>query len=144
MATALYDTGRNAFLVGAVNFTSGNMSASLVHTSATGTPYTPVLTADQFYSIIPAGAVIAGPVALPTPTASAGIANCGNVVFSAVASGTGTTRQVDGIVIFNNTGTTTTSQLVAFIDNASGLPVNPNGSNITLNIDTGVNKLFKL
>ena len=37
-----------------------------------------------------------------------------------------------------------TSQLVAYIDTATGLPVTPNGGNIQIVWDTGANKIFAL
>lgn len=38
----------------------------------------------------------------------------------------------------------TAQRLIAFIDNATGLPVTPGGSNITIAWDNGANKIFKL
>jgi hypothetical protein len=51
---------------------------------------------------------------------------------------------VEAIAIYQDTGNEATSRLIAYIDTATGLPVTPNGGDINLNWDTGVNKIFKL
>ena len=35
-------------------------------------------------------------------------------------------------------------RVIAFIDTATGLPVTPNGGDITITWDNGANKIFKL
>jgi hypothetical protein len=47
-------------------------------------------------------------------------------------------------VIYKDTGTAATSPLIAYIDTATGLPVTPNGGDITVTWDNGSNKIFKL
>jgi hypothetical protein len=39
---------------------------------------------------------------------------------------------------------TTAQRLIAYIDTATGLPVTPNGQNITVSFDNGSNRIFKL
>jgi hypothetical protein len=146
MATFLYDLGRNAFLSasgsggsgGAIDWLTSTIAATLVSSS-----YTVASGTDQFYSIIPTGAIAAPSlVALTSKTAAAGVASCASIVFTAVTSG----FVVNAVVIVRNTTVAATSNLIAYIDsaNATGLPVTSNGSNITINIDTGANHLFKL
>lgn len=101
--------------------------------------YSPTLASDQFYSTI-SSAVIGTPVALTSKSSSAGIANCANVTFTSVAAGSTAAY----IALYKDTGTPANSQLIALIDTATGLPVVTNGGNITVTIDTGANKLFKL
>lgn len=48
------------------------------------------------------------------------------------------------IVIVRDTGADATSPLIALIDTATGLPVTPNGGDITIQWDSGANKIFKL
>jgi hypothetical protein len=51
----------------------------------------------------------------------------------------------EAIVIWQDTGVESTSRLIAYIDTASsGLPVTPNGGDITIAWDSGANKIFKL
>jgi len=140
MASALYDKGREGHLDGSIVESTDTIKAVLVHTSAGGTPYTVAITTDANLSDIPAGARVATSGALASKTVAAGVFNAANVTLTAV-----TGVQVDAIVLYKDTGTATTSRLIAYIDTASsGLPVVPNGGDITLQWDTGANKIFKL
>ena len=52
---------------------------------------------------------------------------------------------VEAIVIYIDTGVAGTSRLVAYIDTGqSGLPVTPNGGDITMTWDSGTNGIFAL
>jgi uncharacterized heparinase superfamily protein len=142
MATFIYDTGRNAFLNGGINWTSDTIKACLVHNSAGGTSYTPNSATDAFLSIIPGGAIIAAGVQIPSASDAAGVANGGTLTFSSV-----TGVQIDAIVLYKDTGVAGTSQLIAYIDSTaptSGLPFTPSGGNISIAWDTGANKILKL
>jgi hypothetical protein len=74
-----------------------------------------------------------------TKTSTAGVADVADFTFTAV---TGDPSEV--IVFYKDTGTASTSALIAYIDTATGLPVTPNGGDINIQIDNGSNKLFKL
>ncbi len=140
MASALYDKGREGHLDGSIVESTDTIKAVLVHNSAGGTSYTVNLATDSFLSDIPAGARVATSGALASKTVTAGVFNAANITLTAV-----TGVQVDAIVLYKDTGTASTSRLIAYIDTASsGLPVVPNGGDITLQWDTGANKIFKL
>ncbi|EHM19208.1 bacteriophage protein [Mycobacteroides abscessus subsp. massiliense CCUG 48898 = JCM 15300] len=47
-------------------------------------------------------------------------------------------------IIYQDTGTTGTSQLVALYDTASGLPVIPDGTNISVTWDNGASRIFRI
>ena len=51
---------------------------------------------------------------------------------------------VEALVIYQDSGVSATSRLIAYIDTATGLPVTPNGGNITVTWDNGANRIFKL
>ena len=158
------------------------------------------------------GALVGAKVNLASPTITAGVADAADVTFTSVSGAT-----VEAVVIFRDTGTTTTSTMTALIDghqivtcaaaastsattvaverlrggiangavlafsdghsatlsalanagdrtltvsalaagiaagsradaaiSGSGLPVTPNGGNITLTFDSGANRIFKL
>jgi hypothetical protein len=48
------------------------------------------------------------------------------------------------LLMLSNKGSAATNRLIAYIDTATGLPVTPNGANITAVWDNGANKIFKL
>lgn len=135
MANALYDKGREAFLTAAVNWSSDNIKTVLVDTGA----YTLNIATHQFLSDIAGGARIATSANLSSKTVAAGVADAADVTFSAV-----TGVQSEALVIYKDTGSAATSPLIAYIDTATGLPVTPNGADITVTWDNGSNKIFKL
>ncbi len=122
MANSLYATGANAFLQGAFDALTANVSAGLWSTA-----YTPNLSTDQYYSAVGGGAIIAGPVQLTSVTGSGGTLSAANTVFASVS---GSAAAYVGL--FQYTGTSSTSQLIALFDTATGLPVTPNGGSITV------------
>lgn len=65
---------------------------------------------------------------ITTPTVTNGTLDGDNVTFTAVSGAT-----VEALVIYIDTGVSTTSRLVAYIDtDQTGLPVTPNGGDITI------------
>ncbi len=130
MASALYDTGRDAFANGGINWTSDTIKVALV-----GSGYTANMATDQFFSSITS--VIGTPIALTSKSTAAGVVNAANVTSGALATGSTVTQ----IVIYKDTGTATTSQLIARED-VTSTPTN--GGTITIQWDTAANKIFKL
>ena len=120
MANALYDTGRNAFLRGDLSWNSHTFKVVLVSSS-----YTVNLTSHQYLSSIPSGARIATSSALTTSLPGAGVADASDITFASV-----TGSQVTQFVIYRDTGSEATSQLVAYFDTATNLPITPNGGDI--------------
>lgn len=148
--TFIFDKARNAFLSPsasagggvAIDWLTATINCVLIHNSAGGTSYNPTsASTDQFFSSVPGASVVAGPIAITSPTAVSGVASCASVVFPGV-----TGVQVDAVLFYKSTGVAGTSNLICYIDSSSssGLPVVPNGSQITINIDAGANHLFKL
>lgn len=135
MANALYDKGREAFLTGGINWSGDSIKAVLVDTGA----YTPNVATHQFLSDIAAGARVATSANLGSKTVAAGVADAADSLFTAVSG-----PSVEAVVLYKDTGTAGTSPLIAYIDTASGLPVTPNGGDITVVWDNGANKIFKL
>lgn len=135
MANALYDLGREGFLGGDIDWDANDIKAVLVDTGA----YTVNLATHQFLSDIPSGARIATSANLSGKTKTAGVADANDVTFTAVSG-----ASVEALVLYQDTGVAGTSRLIAYIDTATGLPVTPNGSDITVTWDNGANKIFKL
>lgn len=121
MANALYDFGRNEFLRGNIDWVGDTIRVTLVDTA----DYTVDLTSHDYYDDVPAAARVAT-ATLASKTASAGVADADDVTFSSVTGDT-----VEAIVIWKDTGDESTSPLIAYIDTATGLPVTPNGGDIT-------------
>lgn len=135
MANALYDKGRQKFLEGGIAWLSDAIKAVIVDVN----DYTPNLATHEFLADIPAGARIATSPAFANKTSTAGVADADNITFVAV-----TGDQAEALVLIKDTGSAATSPLIAYIDTATGLPVTPNGGDITVTWDNGSNKIFKL
>jgi hypothetical protein len=133
-ANALYDAGRDGFLGGDNDWDSDHRV--ILHDDADDTVN---LTTDDFLNDVASAARVAVSGALGSPTHTAGVADASDVTFTSV-----TGDQAERLVIYQHTGTESTSDLVASIDTATGLPVTPNGGNITVAWDNGANKIFKL
>ncbi|MEU2203590.1 hypothetical protein AB0P19_06900 [Microbacterium oleivorans] len=135
MANALYDKGREGFLDGSINYASGNIKVVLVDTGL----YTPDLATHANLSDIPTGARISTSANLASKTVTGGVADAADITFTAVSGAT-----VEAIVLYKDTGTASTSRLIAFIDTMTGLPFTPNGGNVNLAWSNGATKIFKL
>lgn len=133
MANRLYDLGRESFLKGEISWSGDNIKACLVDSAS----YTPDTAADQFLSDL--SGVVATSGNLTSKTTTDGVADAADVTFSSV-----TGNQSEYIVVYQDTGTPSTSRLIALVDTATGLPVTPNGGDIVVQWDSGANKIFKL
>lgn len=134
MANALYDLGRQAFLEGDIAILTDTINIVLIDTD----DYTADLATDQYLSDIPAGARVAT-TTLGSKTSTDGVFDAADATFTAVSG-----DESEAIVIYKHTGVEGTSQLIAYIDTATGLPVIPSSGDITVTWDAGVNAIFKL
>jgi len=135
MANALYDLGRKAFMDGGIAILTDNIKVVLVDTAT----YTVNLATDAFLSDILIAERVATSGNLTTKTSTAGVFDAADVVFSAV-----TGDPSEALVIYRDSGVEGTSELLAYIDTAGGLPITPNGGDITVTWDAGADKIFKL
>jgi len=133
MANRLYDLGRESFLKGEISWSGDNIKACLVDSAS----YTPDTAADQFLDDL--SGVVATSGNLASKTTTDGVADAADVTFSSV-----TGNQSEFIVVYQDTGTPSTSRLIALVDTATGLPVTPNGGDIVVQWDSAANKIFKL
>jgi hypothetical protein len=146
MANFVYDKARESFLDAAIDWNTDVIKAVLVrNTAGAGAGgnaiYTPNSATDQFLSTIPNNAYCrVSTVTIASPTITAGVADAADFVFASVAAG----DAIQLIVVYKDTGVEGTSRLICCIDTGTGLPVTPNGANITGQLDNGANKLFKL
>ncbi len=135
MANALFDSGREGFLAGDIDWDAHNIKLVLVDHGVD----TPNVSTDNALDDIGAGARIATSANFGSKTTTAGVADAGNVTLSTVVG-----AQVESIVIYKDSGVESSSLLIAYIDTATGLPVTPNGGDIVVQWDDGANKIFKL
>ena len=137
MANALYGKFKESLLSQSpsVDLDTDTIKVALVSSS-----YTPNTATDQYYSSV--SGVIGTPATLASKTVTGGVFDAADVTFSAVTS----TATVQKLVIFKETGTAASNwPLIAIIDSAtSGLPVTPNGGDITISWDNGASKIFAL
>jgi hypothetical protein len=142
VASALFDPGRQGFLDGSIDWDTASIKVSLVR------GYT-FNAAHMFVSDVTGagGTLVATSGALGSKTVTNGVADAADVTFIAVTAG----AAIPALIVFQssaNTGgadvATTAQRLIAYIDTATGLPVTPNGQNITVSFDNGSNRIFKL
>jgi len=135
MANALYDRGRQGFLAGEIDWDANDIRLILIDEADD----TIDLAVDEDLADRAGASRVATSDALASKTTTAGVADAADKTFSAV-----TGDQAESLDIYQHTGTESTSLLIANIDTATGLPVTPNGGDITVQWDAGANKIFKL
>lgn len=135
MANALYDAGREGFLAGSIDWDANDIRLILIDEADD----TINLTTDDFLDDRAAPSRVATSSAFGSKTTTAGVADAADVTLTAV-----TGDQSESIDIYKHTGTEATSNLICNIDTATGLPVLPNGGDISVVFDSGANKIFKL
>lgn len=142
LANSLFDPGREGFLSGEIDWDTAVIKVALVRS------YT-FSAAHKFVSEVTGagGTLVATSAALAGKTVTTGVADANDVTFTAVASG----AAISAIIIFQSSAVTggadvaaTSQRLIAYIDTGTGLPVTPNGGDITVTWDNGANKIFKL
>lgn len=145
MASMLFNPGREGFLSGEIVWkatTGSTVKAALVR------GYTFDAT-HKFVSDVTGagGTLVATSAALASLTNIDGVADAEDVTFTSVTAG----AAIPAIVLFQSSAVTggadvasSAQRLIAYIDTATGLPVTPNGQNITVAWDNGSNRIFKL
>lgn len=135
MANVLYDKGRERFLTARLDWLTVNIRAVLVDTAS----YTLNVSTHEYLADIPPVARISTSGVFTNKSATGGAADADNVTFTAVSG-----PSIEAVVLFADTGTEATSPLIGYFDSAAGLPITPNGGDIILQWDDGVNRIFRL
>jgi hypothetical protein len=133
MSNALYSKAKEAFLNGSINMVANTIIISLVDTGV----YTYSAT-HQFRNEVANSAVISS-ATLANKTITNGVFDADDATFSSV-----TGANCEALLIFQDTGIQSTSRLIAFIDSATGLPILPNGGDISVAFSSGASKIFAL
>jgi hypothetical protein len=144
MANALYDFGREAFLDGDIDWIVDTIRTFFVDSA----DYTASLTTHDFLDDVAVAGRIGG--AGTAWNQGQEILNSSSPLNNGVADGDDTTHpavsgdQAEYILIYEADTSDAASRLIALIDTATGLPVTPNGGDITIQWDSGSNRIFKL
>jgi hypothetical protein len=123
MANAIYPLYKQALLDASANtdLNDGTVKVALIDTGTYS-----YNSAHEFYSSV--SGVVGTPQTIANTTVTNGLFDGDNVTFTGVSG-----NSVEALLIYIDTGTAGTSRLVAWIDTGvTGLPVTPNGGDITI------------
>jgi len=125
MTNRIYPKWKEALLQGSSDSTlNGTVKVALIDTGT----YTYNAVHNMLDDI---SGVVGTAQTLASKTYTNGYFDAGDAVFSAVSGAT-----VEALIIYIDTGTPSTSRLVAYLDTGfTGLPVTPNGGDITVQWD---------
>jgi len=131
MANVLYDPAKEKFIApGTLGTTSGDaidMASDDIKVVLVTSSYT-FAASDEFLDpAIIVGNRVATSANLASKTVTDGVFDADDLTFTAV-----TGSQVTQVVMYKDTGTETTSSLIVYWDTMTGLPVTPNGGDITI------------
>lgn len=123
MANALYPRFKEALLKGDIDLDTQTLAVALVDTA----DYT-YNAAHQFLSDVAVGGRVALVDLTSVTVSTAGVVDAADATFTAVTGDVS-----EALVLYINTGNAATSRLVAYYDTGvTGLPVTPNGGDITI------------
>lgn len=135
MANTLYDEARRLFLEAGINWLTDDIKAILIDADS----YSPNFSNHKYLSDIPSSSRVTPGVLLTGKETVGGAADANDVTFSSVSG-----PSVEAVVLYVDTGSDSTSTLIAWLDTATGLPITPNGGDIIVTWDSGTNKIFRL
>lgn len=134
MPNAIYPKAKEQFLQAGINLISANVRVALIDLGV----YTYSAT-HEFLSQV-TGVVATSPLVSAKSATDGNFASLNTVTFSLVS---GTTAEA--LILYVDTGTASTSRLVAFFDTGvTGLPITPNGGDISLAFGAGTGVIFTL
>lgn len=140
MSNQLYPKAKEDFLAGNLNLSSNTVTIALIDTDV----YT-FSSSHEDRADIQNTAVIST-TDLASKTITSGVFDAADATFTSV-----TGANAEALILYHNTGDAendgtdqSTSRLIAYIDTATGLPILPNGGDITVRFSDGVSKIFAL
>lgn len=133
MANTLFPKGKQKFLTAAINLSSDTIKAILVTSAYTYSA------AHEFLSDL--GSTTVGTAqTLTSKTVTDGVFDADDVTFASLAPGS----TLKAIVLFKDTGVAGTSALIDYIDVVTGLPMNTNGGDVTIQWENSGYRIFSL
>lgn len=135
MANQLYPKAKEDFLAGNLNLSSNTITIALVDTDV----YT-YSASHEDRADVPNSSIVVE-ANLISKTITSGVFDADDVTFTSV-----TGANCEALILYHADvqGGNTTSRLIAYIDTASGLPILPNGGDITVRFSSGASKIFAL
>jgi hypothetical protein len=144
MANALYDPGREGFLLAEIDWDTAVIKSSLTRSGSFTASHKFV---NDFTTA--GGSLVVTSSALTSKTGTSGIADAADVTFTAVSAGAALTA----VLLFQASAVTggadvaaSAQRLIAWLDTtgSGAFSITPNGGDITIVWDNGTNKIFKL
>lgn len=142
MSSQLYDSGREGFLLGEIDWDGAVIKMALVRGYAFSATH-------KFVSDVTnaGGTLVAISGALTGKTGSGGVADAADLSFPAVPTG----AAIPAAIYFQASAVTggadvspAQQRLICYVDTATGLPVTPNGQAVNWAHDNSSNRIFKL
>lgn len=133
MSSALYPSAIASFLGSGTRIDLDGDTIKVVAIDSADYTYS---SSHDFLDDVPSGARIGTPQTLASVSLTAGVFDAADATFPSV-----TGDPFEALIIYKDTGTESTSPLIAYID---GLSCTPNGGNITVQWDNGASKIFKI
>ena len=131
MADALYNGFKEDLADGTYGGWASGSVAAMLYDEGAGGAFT---ASDTVYTDVSAGKVGTAVDVAGRAVLSDGSFDCNTITWSDV-----TGNEAEAVIVYSYTGGTadspTGTQLIAYIDSASNLPVTPNGGNISMAID---------
>lgn len=142
MANAVFNPAREGFLSGLIDWDTAVIKVALVR------GYTFDASHEFVSDITGAGGTLhATSDALDNKTTTDGVADADDVTFTTPSAN----ANDHYVLVFQSSAVTGgddvaagSQRVICWIDTANGIPVQPNGANITLAFDSGPNKIFHL
>lgn len=134
MANSLYNITRQTYLTATQAWTAFTPKVVLLTSGYTFDE------AHEYLDAIAPGARLGTPQPILTLTANDGKANGSGVTFSSLPIG----QEVTAVAIFDDTGVEATSQLIAYIDEARGLPFVTTDGDLIVQWDAVANAIYQL
>lgn len=136
MGNFRYPYGNEKILEGELSWITSPIVAVLVGTQN----YQPS-SVHRTLADVPVSAIVATSGTLTGRTATLGVADADDVTWGTVPAGP---ARGDAVILACDTGSRSTSTLIAYFGTVVGVPVYPDGSNITVHWSNGASKIFVL
>ena len=134
MANAIYTNARKLLLEAGVNWLTDTINAQLIDSAV----YAINVNTHVSLADIPPAARVGAAVTLTGKLTDGGAADAEDTTFVDISGPT-----LEAVLLYKVGATEADSPLLVYLDNVTGLPITPNGGDIIVTWDNGVNKIFR-